>query len=159
MTVISASSLGGGPYQGYSPKQTTNNYKDSGQTMTRRILRSSWNGAYASGKVNGFGRITTPFRAVMNSGDFLSRQNYVCGGPNPTNASKPGMKGRIGSILSSCDTTGIPASSCNVKFVADSSDYVRFRREKTLNQNYNDSKNGGDEHNGSYVQLMAVRRA
>lgn len=153
-----ASTLGGGPYQGYSPKQTINNYKDSGQTLTRRILRSSWNGQYATGRYNGLNRIVTPFRAVMNSGDFLSRQNYACGGPNPTNASKPGMKNRIGTMWSNCDTTGVPASSCNVKFVADSSDYVRFRREQALNQNYNDSKNGGNESHAEYAPLMAVRR-
>jgi len=152
-----ASSLGGGPYQGYSPKQTMNNYKDSEQTLTRGVLRRSWNGQYATGKFNGYNRVVTPFRAVMNSGDFLSRQNYACGGPNPTNASKPGMKGRIGTMWSNCDTTGVPASSCNVKFVADSSDYVRFRREQALNRNYNDSKNGGDQSHASYVPLMAVR--
>lgn len=151
------SNLGGG-IQGISPKQTVDNYKDSNQVMTRRILRNSWNTQYATGTVNGHARITTPFRAVNNLGDFLSRQNYVCGGPNQVNANKPGWKGHIGSIISHCDGTGVPSSTCNVKFVADSSDYITFKKQRAIGQTYNDSTFGGDDHNGSYVPLMAVRR-
>ena len=152
------SNLGGG-FKGISPKQTVNNYKDSSQVMTRRILSNSWNGAYASGTVNGYKRVTTPFRAVNNLGDFLARPDYICGGPNQVNASKPGMKGRIGSIISQCDGTGIPSSTCNVKFVPDSSDYITYKKQRAIGQTYNDTKFGGDESNASYVPLMAVRRS
>jgi len=154
---IGYNNLGGG-FKGISPKQTINNYKDSNQVMTRRILTNSWNGAYASGTVNGRNRIITPFRAVNNSGDFLSRPNYICGGPNQVNADKPGMKSRIGSIISSCDGTGIPSSTCNVKFVPDSSDYITYKKQRAIGQTYNDNKFGGDQNNASYVPLMAVRR-
>jgi hypothetical protein len=85
--------------------------------------------------------VITPFRAVNNLGDFLARPNYVCGGPNQVNASKPGWKGHIGSIISSCDGTGVEGASCNPKFVSDSSDYVRFRKLRAMNKNYNDVKN------------------
>ena len=152
------SNLGGG-FKGISPKQTVNNYKDSSQVMTRRVLSNSWNGAYASGTVNGYKRVTTPFRAVNNLGDFLARPDYICGGPNQVNASKPGMKGRIGSIISQCDGTGIPSSTCNVKFVPDSSDYITYKKQRAIGQTYNDTKFGGDESNASYVPLMAVRRS
>ena len=151
-------SILGGGIQGISPKQTVNNYKDSDQVMTRRVLVNSWNGAYAAGSVNGYQRVTTPFRAVNNSGDFLGRQNYICGGPNQVNADKPGMKGRIGSIISHCDATGIASSTCNVKFVADSSDYITYKKQRAIGQTYNDLSNGGDQHNASYVPLMRVRR-
>jgi len=130
----------GGPYNGYSGKQTVTNFKDSEQTTTRSVLRNAWNTVYASGEVNGHKRVITPFRAVNNLGDFLARQNYVCGGPNQVNASKPGMKGRIGSIISNCDGTGVEASNCNPRFVSDSSDYVRFKKQQAMNRNYNDSK-------------------
>ena len=130
----------GGPYNGYSGKQTVTNFKDSEQTTTRSVLRNAWNTPYATGVVNGRKRVITPFRAVNNLGDFLARQNYVCGGPNQVNASKPGMKGRIGSIISNCDGTGVPASNCNPRFVSDSSDYVRFKKQQAMNRNYNDSK-------------------
>lgn len=130
----------GGPYNGYSGKQTVTNFKDSEQTTTRSVLRNAWNTPYATGVVNGHKRVITPFRAVNNLGDFLARQNYVCGGPNQVNASKPGMKSRIGSIISNCDGTGVPASNCNPRFVSDSSDYVRFKKQQAMNRNYNDSK-------------------
>jgi hypothetical protein len=150
------SSVLGGPFNGYSGKQTVTNYKDSEQTMSRRVLRSAWNTRYATGTVNGQSRVITPFRAVNNLGDFLSRTNYVCGGPNQVNKSKPGL--RIGSIISACDATGVEGYSGNPKFVPDSSDYIRFKKQQAMNKNYNDSKNGGDESNGSYVALMRVRR-
>lgn len=150
------SSVLGGPFNGYSGKQTVTNYKDSEQTVSRRVLRSAWNTRYATGTVNGQSRIITPFRAVNNLGDFLSRTNYVCGGPNQVNKSKPGL--RIGSIVSACDGTGVEGYSGNPKFVSDSSDYIRFKKQQATNRNYNDSKNGGDESNGSYVALMRVTR-
>jgi len=130
----------GGPYNGYSGKQTVTSYRDGEHTTARRILRSGWNTAYATGQVNGKDRVITPFRAVNNLGDFLSRKNYVCGGPNQVNASKPGMKGRIGSIISACDGSGVEASSCNPKFVSDSSDYIKFKKQVAMNRNYNDNK-------------------
>ena len=86
--------------QGISPKQTITNYKDGNQTSARHLLRRAWNQGQASGMVEGQKRVITPFRAVNNLGDFLSRKNYVCGGPNQVNASKPGLKSRIGSIYS-----------------------------------------------------------
>lgn len=157
MSSINTSNLGG-PFQGYSPKQTIDNYKDGTQALMRRVLVKGWNTSFANGTVNNYKRVTTPFRAVNNSGDFLGRVQYSCGGPNPINADKPGWKGHIGTMWSNCDNTGVPASSCNVKFVADSSDYTRFRKQQAYNRNYNDISFGGDENNGSYVNLMAVRR-
>ena len=102
------SSLGGG-FQGISAKQTITDYKDGQQTSTRDILRRSWNTAFASGTVNGYKRRVTPFRAVNNSGDFLLRKNYNSEGANP-------------------DSTGIPSASTNPKFVADSSDYIKYKK-------------------------------
>ena len=78
----------------------------------------------------------------------------MCGGSNQVNASKPGWKGHIGSIISQCDGTGIPSSTCNVKFVPDSSDYIKFKKLRALNKNYNDMKQGGDQSNASYTHKM-----
>lgn len=157
LAVGQVANLGGG-INGISGRQTINGYKNYDNVTTRTVLRRAWNTQFARGNVNGYERVTTPFRAVNNSGDFLSRVNYICGGPNQVNASYPGWKGRIGSIISQCDNTNIPSSTCNVKFVADSSDYSRFKREQAQNYTYNDIKDGGDESNASYVNLMRVRR-
>jgi len=145
-------------FQGISPIQTINNYKDSSNVMMRRVLTKSWNGPYASGKVNNKSRVITPFRAVNNSGDFLARQNYVCGGPNQIQASRSFYQGSIGSIISKCDGTGIPSSTCNVKYVADSSDYTKFKKQRASVQNYNDVSNGGDQSHASYDAWLRVHR-
>jgi len=127
--------------KGISAKQTLTNYKDGEQSLDRGVLRRGWNQINAIGTINGYKRVITPFRAVNNLGDFLARPNYVCGGPNQVNASKPGWKGHIGSIISQCDGTGVAGASCNPRFVSDSSDYVRFRKLRAMNKNYNDIKN------------------
>lgn len=157
ITVSDTTNLGG-PFQGYSAKHTINQFKDSNIVMTRRILTKSWNGAGAIGVDNGKSRIITPFRAINNLGDFLSRTNYVCGGSNQVNRTYPGRQGHIGSIISKCDGTGVQAGSGNGRFVPDSSDYTTFKKQSAINKNYNDIKFGGDEHNASYVPLMGVRQ-
>ena len=148
----------GGNKPGISPKQTINNYKDSEATATRTILRRSWNTLYARDDgINGRKRIITPFRAVNNLGDYLSRTNYVCGGPNAINKTRSFYQGHIGAVLSRCDNTGVPGSSCNPKFVSDSSDYITFKRQQALNRNYNDPTFGG-YNNSAYTNIMAIRR-
>ena len=153
---LGGTNLGGGQ-QGISAKQTILNYKDGEQAMTRRLLRSAWNTQYATGNVNGKDRVITPFRAVNNSGDFLARNDYVCGGPNPTHRSRGGIRHRFGSIISNCDDSDVEASNTNVKFVPDSSDYVRYKKQNAMNNNYNDYSNGG-YNNSAYTVIMGIRR-
>lgn len=150
--------LGGGPYNGFSPKQTINAYKDNNDDVIgRRILVKSWNAKQLFTQ-NGYKPSVGPFRGVNNMGDFLGRVNYSCGGPNPQNVKKPGYGRLIGSVPEQCDRTGVEPTTCNPKFVADSSDYVKFKKLRAMNQNYNDLTNVGDAHNGSYVAFMAVHR-
>lgn len=154
----SVNPLGGAPFNGYAPRQTITSQKDSEHAVTRRILRNSWNGHGAVGVVNQHARVITPFRAVMNLGDFLARKNYVCGGANPSApVNTVRARGNMGSIRSSCDTTGVEGANCNPKFVADGSDYTRFKREQAFNRNYNDLGYGG-YNNGAFEPLMRVRR-
>ena len=151
----------GGPFNGYSPQQTMTNFKDSGNVMIRRILRDSWNGKGArgtDGNSDAYKRVVTPFRAVNNLGDFLGRQNYVCGGANQINKTRAGLQGRFGSMIQNCDNTGVAASVANNRFVPDSSDYTTFKKQRAMNQNYNDLGSGGDVHNASFVARMAVHR-
>jgi hypothetical protein len=143
---------------GISPKQTITSYKDSENCMIRKTIRNSWNNKYAVGVVNGHGRKIGPFKAVSNIGDFLNRQNYACGNmPNPTQANSVIWRSRIGSIIKNCDNTGVEASSSNNKFVPDSSEYIKYKKIAAINRNYNDTTNGGDDHNGSYDAMMRVR--
>jgi hypothetical protein len=123
-----------------SNRQTNAKKTDSTDALSRKLIRSAWNNENAVGLINGRNRVITPFRAVNNSGDFLARENYICNGPNQLKSAKPGLSNRMGSILSSCDGTGIDAASTNVKFVADSSDYVRYKKQRAVVRNYDDIK-------------------
>ncbi len=147
----------GGP-MGNSAKQTLSGNKSSEDAMVRRVVRDSWNTAYAKDTYKNHARAIGPYRAVNNLGDYLSRKDYSCGGPNQVQPSKPGRRSIIGSIIQACDGTGIPPSTTNVKFVSDSSDYTKFKKQTAHNKNYNDIANGGDQSNGSYVPFMRVRR-
>lgn len=144
-----------GLIRGYMPPATVDvdktyeNYEN-----VRLTLRESWNTKYLNQN------ITTPFRAVNNSGDILSRSNYSCGGPCQTFQSRPGMfglKGQFGTIKSKCDSSGIPPSTCNVKYVYDSSNYTTFLKQQATNKNYNDISNGGNNNSGSQVAFRSVR--
>jgi len=151
----------GGPFNGFSTVQTNTGYRDTENVNIRNILKDSWTGFNArqtlTTATGTYKRVTTPFRAVNNSGDFLGRVNYSCGGPNQIN-SRPNMKGLMrGSIPQRCDATGIAPSTCNVRFVADSSDYITFKKQQAINQNFNDLKDGGYT-NSAYVNILAVRR-
>jgi hypothetical protein len=139
------------------PKDVVTVGRDSDLTMTRRILRNAWNGNGAAGVDHGHRRVTTPFRAVMNLGDFLGRVHYNCGGPNAAHADKPGQKRLVGMKWQNCDDSNVQAASCNVKFVADSSLYTRYRKEAAINQNFNDISYGPPKkNNNNYVNYMAA---
>ena len=153
---MSGTNLGVG-IQGHSPQQSVLNYKDGSITAMRSVLRRGWNTQFANKVVNGKTAIQTPFRLVNNSGDFLSRKDYVCGGSNPSDAMKPGKGRRFGSLISQCDSTNIPGSYTNVKYVPDSSDYTRFKKQQAYNRNYNDLAFGG-YNNSAYVDIMRIRR-
>jgi len=153
--------LGGG-IRGIMPPSTQDvdktyvNYE-----QIRFSLKHAWNNSY-SRRVRGSSTgACTPFRAVTNSGDILSRLNYSCGGSCQTFQSRPGMfglKGHFGAISNACDETGLPPASCNVKYVYDSSDYTRFRKQLAVNKNYNDISNGGDDSRASQSAMRHVKR-
>ena len=122
----------------------------------RFTLREAWNTTSYSGSSNPK-RIITPFRAVYNAGDLLSRENYSCGGSCQTPQSRPGLNGLRNSLGHTSDNCTpsviwsanqidpkIPSSTCNVKFVYDGSDYTKFKRYQAMNKNYNDRSFGGD---------------
>ena len=150
----------GGGIKGSIAKEVQDTDNESTYARTRFTLRESWNTDYISGK-DANKRIITPFRAVNNAGDILSRKYYSCGGSTQTFQSRPGMnglRGRFGAITSQCDDSGIPPAACNGKFVYDSSDYITFLKQQAVNRNYNDYSNGGNENSGSQVASRAIRR-
>ena len=164
----------GGAIQGWMPQTTQNVDKTyPNYEQIRYTLKNAWNTTYPSQlRRNNLKRtITTPFRAVNNAGDLLSRENFSCGGSCQTPQSRPGLHGlktHFGSVSVSCTPSAaynslqliknIPAAACNVKYVYDSSDYITYLKQKAINKNYNDYSFGGDQSNGSQSAQRAIRR-
>ena len=46
-------------------------------------------------------------------------------------------RSRIGPIIKQCDNTNVPCSNSNTKFVPDSSEYTKYKRQRSYNQNCN----------------------
>jgi hypothetical protein len=163
----------GGAIKGYMPQTTLKTDKDYKEyEQIRFTLKESWNTTYPSQlKRANKKAIITPFRAVTNSGDLLSREYYSCGGSCQSFQSRPGMFGlkqRFGANQNTCVPgvvystyqldTSIPAAACNVKYVYDSSDYTTYLKQKAINKNYNDLSYGGNDSSGSQSAYRAARR-
>jgi len=164
----------GGAIRGWMPPQTQNVDKTYPEfEQIRFTLKQAWNTTYPSQlRRNGLTKsITTPFRAVNNAGDLLSRDSYSCGGTCQSFQSRPNMKGlrqRFGAVQSDCTPAvsynslqlikNIPAAACNVKYVYDSSDYVTYLKQKAVVKNYNDLTYGGDDSRSGQSALRAIRR-
>ena len=161
--------LGGG-LPGLMPQPLIDHDNSDSFARVRFTLRDAWNTTSYSGSQNPR-RIITPFRAVMNAGDLLSRDNYSCGGTCQTFQSRPGLKGlsqKFGSTSVSCRPSVLwsalqvspetPSSTCNVKYVYDSSDYIKFRKDQAVNRNYNDRSFGGNEYNGAQSAMRHIKR-
>ena len=161
--------LGGG-LPGLMPQPLIDHDNSNMFARTRFTLRDSWNTTSYSGSSNSK-RIITPFRAVNNAGDLLSRENYSCGGSCQTPQSRPGLNGlrqRFGSTSTSCQQSvvwstlqldnNIPSSTCNVKFVYDGSDYTKFKKDQAVNRNYNDRSFGGNDNNAAQSAIRHIRR-
>lgn len=54
-----------------------------------------------------------------------------------------------GHVQATNDGTGIPSSTCNVKYVYDGSDYTTFKKNQAINRTYNDYSFGGNASSGS----------
>jgi hypothetical protein len=175
---VQQSTLGGG-LPGFIPQQLQLSDDTSEYPQNRFILKEAWNTNYLRAKIPSTvtpgqpssgvpARGVTPFRAVTNSGDVLSRQNFSCGGTCQTFQSRPGLHGlkiRFGHIGKNCYTSdayppepAIPAAACNVRYVYDSSDYSRYLKERAINKNYNNKSNGGNDYNASQSAWRAIRR-
>jgi len=140
---------------GISPQQFENTQETS---QNRFTLRNAWNNNYLANK---YPAACTPFRAVNNSGDLLSRPAYSCGGSCQSIQSKAnvyGISNALGQASNMCDGTGIPPSTCNVKYVTDVSDYTRYLKLKAINKNYNDFSNGGNLNKPNQSIIRAIRR-
>lgn len=137
---------------------------DSFRGRNRFSLRRVWNKepAKADNPLPAMGQ----FRLANNAGDYFSRVAYTSGGPNMISSRPrlPIVTTKDGGQRDASDNTGIPASTCNTKYVYDSSDFIKFRRQKAINHGYstlgnsaNADYSAGGSNNGSFVRLNFVR--
>lgn len=170
--VIDAKSSGKA-IKGYMPQTLIKVDKDYNEFENIRFtLKNAWNTVYPSQlKLSNKKAIITPFRAVTNSGDLLSRDYYSCGGPCQSFQHRPGMFGlghRFGANSNVCVPgvvyssyqldTKIPAGTCNGRYVYDSSDYTTYLKQKAINKNYNDLSYGGNNYSTSQSAIRASKR-
>ena len=131
------------------------------RAMNRDRLRRGWNTTYLGDNTK-----LGNFRSVNNAGDPLSRVNYSCGGANMV-TSRPGVlrftsTGGLPSTVD-CDGSGVPPSTCNVKYVYDSSDFTRFKKLYSINKGYGGlgkgfgNYSGGGANNGAQVSFALAR--
>lgn len=149
--------------KGVSVQKPYPSLKGSEPPTDRRILRRAWNGKLSNSKNYGIPLKIGGFRAVNNAGDALNRQYYSCGGSNMI-SSRPGSVGlhlttKDGGQATSCDNTGIAPTTCNPKYVYDSSDYIRYKKLKSTNISYNapDYCYGGANANNTQSVLRRIR--
>ena len=163
--LMNMTSVLGGPYNGFSPTQTLSNFKDGEQSATRTILRNGWNTSMAKGTYNGHKRVVTPFRAVNNAGDLMTRVAFTSGGSNQVNTGRiklaaNGSARVLGGnlkISSFPNPNNLSSANTNVKWVYDGSDYTKFKKQQAQNRNYNDYSFGGDTRSNTLVALGKVR--
>uniref|UniRef100_A0A6C0IG07 Uncharacterized protein n=1 Tax=viral metagenome TaxID=1070528 RepID=A0A6C0IG07_9ZZZZ len=160
---VASATSPGGAIRGYMTTSVMDNDKSyPNYEHIRFNLKQAWNTTYPSQlRASNKKRIITPFRAVTNSGDILCRDSYSCGGSCQSFQSRPNLRGlstRFGSIQSACDGSLVPAASCNVKYVYDSSNYITFVKQQAINKNYNDLSNSGNNNSAGQSVFRAVRR-
>lgn len=167
---VNASNLGGG-IRGVQPKLIGGGANSNGGSgmigsgmrgLDRLVLREGFGNAgwlkQALGNPNINPNIT-PFRLAMNAGDINGSVNSS---PIPQLPSVNQVNGQSQSKLHAngggAKNDGQSAFTGNPRYVYDGSDYVRFKKLRSINKNYNDSSFGGDQSNASFTFINRVRR-
>jgi len=149
--------LGGG-IQGL---QTNQQVGHQDKSITRNILRNAYSsvcnfkpyGLKNNGK-------TTPFRIITNSGDpnGTVNNNPVNSMPQINQVSSIGANLVLSRIsYGGAANDGDSYYSGNPRYVYDSSNYVRYKKEQSINNNYNDSTSGGNYQPNVSMALNRVR--
>ena len=161
----SVSKLGGG-VPGGRKVGYSNTMTGADVALKRKVLRKAFKTNTVK-QASNMRAVCGPFRAANNMGDVLGRKNMSCGGcnqVNDTNSNVLNMRKADSVSNSSCNTlvfgvtpSQVPLASGNGKYVANSSDFTRFKHLSAMNLNYNDKSFGGDESNASYSALNNLR--
>lgn len=125
----------------FLPKPTLGAERDSAAAMRRRIIRDAVPRATVQPAINGKAYAASPSRLWYGTDDYLARRNYKCDGPNAGTlgvgwTGVPGAR-MLAAAVKNCDGSGVPAASCNPRFVPDASDFGHYRAMWSVTQTYN----------------------
>ena len=124
--------------------------------LDRSIIRRVFQNSRFRGTPVGTTRwAQTPFRVALNAGDLLLRQTEP-GGHNQIKGSVGVGQYRYNLGLVDGVKHGDGASG-NQHYVYDSSDYIRYKKLRAKQYNFNDYSFGGSN-NGAYVATRAIHR-
>lgn len=144
-------------------------YKDTlygnERAVNRSVLRKSFGNMYNDGLDNSPLQIATKsnslcgsFRAATMAGDVLGKVNSA------TNIKYGTEHNNLGKQFASLNLNpgglrrdGGASYSGNPRKVYDTSDFLRYKKLKTINQNYNDVTLGGDQNNASQTALSRLK--
>lgn len=175
---FTASKLGGGPYNGYQSKGGligggANSNSGSGMTgsgersMNRKIMRNAFGNLVMPG-INYspivYNKGTSPFRLAFNAGDPMGTINmsastrYGIISNQVTGINRITALGGYKSVGDGVHNDGSAAYCGNPKRVYDSSDYIKYRKLKAENRNYNDIAFGGDKSHSTFTTINHIRR-
>ena len=121
------------------------------RTVMRKAFGNQYNSGLDSSPILYPGAKTSPFRLAYSAGDPLGHANAAANkkyGPisNQININSLGGNKNLGDGIRD---NGLSAYCGNPKKVYDSSDYIRYRKLRAVNKNYNDYSFGGDKHNST----------
>ena len=150
------------------------------ETVTSSPILNNGNVVIGGSTISHLGGLT-PCRAFMNAGDpaltynspnidpaqlsgwssiYKTVINQVSSTKHSSNATSKRMSGRTPIINYSQTPNNTQGSlwTGNNKFVYDGSDYVKYKKLRAENKNYNDITYGGDNNNASSSALLRIRR-
>ena len=144
-------------------------YKDSqfgnDRAVNRSVLRKSFGNMFNDGLNSSPLQMATKgnslcgsFRAATMAGDVVGQVNSA------TNIKYGVEHNSTGKQFSSLNLNpdgirrdGSASYAGNPRMVYDSSDFLRYKKLKTINQTYNDKTLGGDQYNGSKAAKTRVK--
>lgn len=133
--------------------------------VNRSVLRRSFGNMYNDGLQSSPLQIATKSTSLCGSFRAATMAGDVLGEVNSATNKKYGIEhNNVGKQFSSLNLNqgglrrdGAASYAGNPKKVYDASDFIRYKKLKSINQTYNDKSAGGDQHNASQHAWSRVK--
>jgi hypothetical protein len=155
------SDLGGGN-KGVQSKLIGHTDSGGERSSSRKQLNKAFGNMYNKGLGSSpllySNNILGPFRTAINGGDVITNYNESTNSIYGVEPSQNGglNQSRINGLNNGVNRNGNAMYSGNIKYVYDSSNYIKFKKLQAMNKTYND-KNHGSGGNSSYTSVAIHR--